>query len=82
MNAKRVTFPRWPTWNYHFPEPDVVEITGVKYYDTANVEQTYPLDKVRHTCGHNGVAGIVFKEKHDLPPTAERPDAVTIEYEV
>jgi hypothetical protein len=77
-----VTFPRWPTWNFHFPELDVTEITAVRYWPAKGQEQqNYPLDKVRLACGHNGVSGIVFKEKHDLPALAVRPDAVAIDYE-
>jgi hypothetical protein len=80
---KTVTFPRWPTWNYHFPELDVDQITAVNYWPNKKdaEQQTYPLEKIRLAIGHNGVSGIVFKEIHTLPETAERPDAVSIEYE-
>lgn len=76
-----VTFPRWPTWNFHFPELDVEQIKAVRYWPARGEQENYPLEKIRLVCGHNGVSGIVFKEKHALPPTADRPDAVAIDYE-
>ena len=93
---KQVSFPVWPKWNYHFPERDVDPIVSVKYWpkdpqlqlpgpesdENATYQLEYPLEKVRLTCGVSGVSGITFKEKHHLPPLAERADAVTIEYEV
>lgn len=81
---KTVTFPRWPTWNFTFPELDVVRIAAVKYCDEKNIEQTLPPERVRLAVGRNGVSAVVFKEKHNLPAltTSQRADAVTIEYEV
>jgi hypothetical protein len=88
---KTIQFPCWPTWNFHFPEIDVVAITAVKYYDAAGVQQNYPLDNVRLTCAPNGVSGITFIDKNILPPLEpvtiqhgvkiQRADAVTIEYQ-
>jgi hypothetical protein len=86
-----VSFPRFPTWNYHFPELDVERIRSVKYWPKgvavneagqAVGQLELALDQVRLTCGNNGVSGVWFKDAHELPATAERPDAVTIEYEV
>jgi hypothetical protein len=80
-STKTVTFPKWPTWNFHFPELDVWEIKAVRFFDHHNEEQSLPLEKVRLAIGRDGTSGIVFKEKHSLPPTAERADAVSIDYE-
>jgi len=79
---KTVTFPRWPTWNPHLPELDVQRIVSVAYFDKHKNPQSLPLDKVRLAVGITGVSSIVLKEKHELPETAERDDAVTVEYEV
>lgn len=80
---RQVTFPRWPTWNFHFTEKDVVRIVSVKFYSATGAPQAeYPLDQVRLAIGRSGVSGVVFKDKINLPPTAERADAVTVEYEV
>lgn len=90
-----ISFPVWPKWNYHFPERDVDPIVAVKYWPAnqplaiagPDTEATqlqpaeYPLELVRLTCGANGVSGITFKEKHNLPALATRPDAVTIIYD-
>lgn len=81
--VRTVTFPRWPTWNFTFPERDVARVTAVRYFDSAtNGEQELPLERVRLAVGRTGVAALVFKEKHDLPPLTERADAVTVDYEV
>jgi hypothetical protein len=79
MTSKTVTFPRWPTWNFHFPEIDVWEITAVRFFDTQNNEQQLPLAGSAWR-SDTTESGIVFKEKHTLPElTAEREDAVTID---
>jgi hypothetical protein len=77
----RVTFPKFPTWNFHFKEKDVKAIGAVKYRDKEDAEQTLPADKYRLAIGRNGVSSIVFLEKHSLPATKERSDAVIVEYE-
>lgn len=97
MATKTVSFPKWPTWNFHFPEQDVKRIVAVKYYpapleqlalpnpdgsDPRPQQLDYDLDKVRLATGRSGVSGIVFKEKCNLPAAAARDDAVSIEYEV
>lgn len=83
MSTKSVSFPRFPTWNYHFPERDVAAITAVTYLDPEGHEQSLPLERVRLTCGRSGVSGVFFIDQHTLPATqAGDVHAVTIEYEV
>ncbi len=77
----RVQFPKWPVWNYHFAERDIRDVTAVNYIDAQGQNQTLDEELWRFTTGRSGVCGIVFLDKPNLPKTAERPDAVTIEYE-
>jgi len=78
---KTITFPRWPTWNFAFPELDVRAILAVRYFDAHNAECQLPRERWRLAIGRNGVSQIVLVNQHDLPATAERPDAVSVEYE-
>lgn len=78
----RVTFPRWPVWNYTFPEEDVRDVSAVDYIDATGNRQSLDENKWRLATGRNGVCSLVLLDKHSLPKLAERPDAVTVEYEV
>jgi len=78
----RIQFPRWPVWNFQFPEKDVRSISRVWYVDTAGIEQTLPAENYRLAIGRNGVSCLVLLNKGSLPPIAERADAVSVEYEV
>lgn len=78
----RMTFPAWPVWGPHFPEGDVREIKTVRYFDQRNTEQELDGDFYRLAIGRNGVSSFVLLYKPNLPKTAKRSDAVTVEYEV
>ncbi len=77
----RVTFPKWPVWNFTFPETDVRDVQSVNYVAADGKVQTLDEDKWRMATGRNGVCQLVLLEKHKLPKLAERPDAVIVEYE-
>lgn len=79
--VKSVPFSRWPIWSWHFPEKDVKRIVAVKYW-AGDKQKQLDLEEVRLATGRSGVSALVFKNKHSLPPTDERDDAVTVEYEV
>lgn len=78
---KRVTFSRWPVWNYQFPERDVRSVV-VRYHDASGALRELAPGRTRLAVGRNGVCALVLLEKHDLPALAERPDAVLVDYEV
>lgn len=78
----RVTFPRWPVWNFTFPEMDVRDVKSVNYIDAQGQPQALDEEKWRLATGRNGVCSLVLLEKHSLPQLKDRPDAVTVEYEV
>jgi hypothetical protein len=85
MIDKTVTFPTWPTWNYHFPELDVLEVVSVKYVDGDGVEQTLGENAWRLTIGRSGVSGIRFIEPNRLEqfdPQHPRADRVKIDYRI
>lgn len=77
----RIQFAVWPIWNVHFPEKDVKRITRVVYRDPAGAEQELGKEFYRLAIGRNGVSSFVMLNKGSLPKTAERNDAVTVEYE-
>lgn len=77
----RVQFPHWPVWNYQFPERDVKRVLAVTYKDAAAKEQTLDAGHYRLAIGRNGVSCLVLSRKGELPKTAERADAVSVEYE-
>lgn len=81
MERKTITFPIWPTWNFHFPELDVRAITGVRYYGADGLAHELPRERWRLAIGRNGVSSLVLVNAHDLPATAARADAVAVEYE-
>ena len=76
-----ITFPVWPRWNFEFPERDVRNVAAVRYYDPNNQLQTLDEDLWRMATSRHGVCALVLVDKPNLPPTATRSDAVTIEYE-
>lgn len=76
----RVTYPRWPIWNPHFPEKDVREVVSVNYRDVQGKEQELDGDFYRLAIGRNGVSSFVLLDKPNLPKIADRPDAVVVEY--
>jgi hypothetical protein len=78
----RVQFPKWPVWNYHFPQIDVRAITSVLYINKQGSEQTLDPTAYRLSIGRNGVSGIQFLAKPQLPELADRTDAVAIYYDV
>lgn len=77
----QVQFPRWPVWNFQFPTEDVKRIERVWYYDAGEQEMELPADQYRLAIGRSGVSALVLLRKGDLPAIADRPDAVTVEYE-
>ncbi len=77
----RVTFPKWPTWNFTFPELDVRDISSVNYIDAQGVTKTLDEDLWRMATGRNGVCSLVFLDKPNLPKLSERQDAVIVEYD-
>lgn len=77
-----VKFPRWPVWNYPFPELDVKRIVSVNYFDELDSPQTLDAAKYRLSIGRNGVSGLTFLAKSQLPALRDRVDAVSVEYEV
>lgn len=76
-----VTFPRWPVWNFQFPEKDVQRIVSVKYRDQEDAEQELDRERYRLAIGRSGVSVLVLMKKGMLPPLFDRTDAVVIEYE-
>lgn len=76
-----VTFPRWPVWNFQFPEKDVKQIVAVKYRDVEDNEQELGRERYRLAIGRSGVSVLVLMQKGTLPPLFDRTDAVVVEYE-
>lgn len=77
----RVQFPHWPVWNYQFRERDVKRIAAVTYKNPAGQDQALSGEHYRLAIGRNGVSCLVLLNKGQLPKTAHRPDAVSVEYE-
>lgn len=77
----RVTFPRWPTWNYQFPELDVQRIRSVSYVAPDSSKGELDRDKFRLAIGRNGVSVLVLLDKGNLPAIADRADAVAVDYD-
>jgi hypothetical protein len=52
------------------------------YYDWSNEQQELDGEFYRLAIGRNGISSFVLLNKPRLPRIVERPDAVTVEYEV
>lgn len=75
-----LTLDGWPKFPIKLPRPELVSVTSVKYYDTADTETTYSTDNYFvDTSSEVGRIGLNYNIT--LPSTTLRPqNAVIIQY--
>lgn len=74
------TYDGWPCEPIRFDWQPVKSITSIKYYDTADSQQTVSSSNYRLLADSDGASVLEFDDDYSLPSIAVRGDAVEVAY--
>jgi uncharacterized phiE125 gp8 family phage protein len=79
---RKITCSRWPSYQVvQFFDPPLISVDAVKYFDSANIEQTLDPSNYRVQVSTDGVGRLEFDgDTWDAPDLYDRLDAVAYEY--